>query len=211
MVESLIKFTNTKFYRSIIASAFAAGLLYLVCGFSFFVFDWVAKLAGLEEPAWAASTRSTLQIVLTILAGVLGFISGSGVLNNTFLGKFFYYAGRTALARGLFGQFLVFALIYFPMREVRTIPQINEGLPATGEAGMVLGGLLSVLGFLFFNLTYSISLRILGLHVHPCDDSHGSLFSSDVSREVWVLPSLSVFSSLNRLTVEKILSVKISE
>lgn len=159
MVESLIKFTNTKFYRSIIASAFAAGLLYLVCGFSFFVFDWVAKLAGLEEPAWAASTRSTLQIVLTILAGVLGFISGSGVLNNTFLGKFFYYAGRTALARGLFGQFLVFALIYFPMREVRTIPQINEGLPATGEAGMVLGGLLSVLGFLFFSGTLTGYMR----------------------------------------------------
>ncbi len=192
MVKAIVNFSHSKFARSFYAAFAGAALTWLLLSVAFLALNWIVDLADIAAPENAVALQGTVRLILAVLMGILGFIAGSGVLNGLWIGRFLYYAGRTALVRGLFGQGLVFAIVYFLMRDVRTIPEIESGVTqASGEAAIVLGALLSTFGFLWFSgVMTDWTLQMFGHHTElkhggpPGEPEWLRYFNIDVNHKV---------------------------
>lgn len=149
-MNSILKFTHSKLGRGIAAGVAGGILVYSVLYIVLGLFNWFVDLNGLEEPAWGQTAQGALLTLGVLWALGSGIISGSGNFNHTKLGAFFYYFGGTALSWGMMGQFLTLGVFYVLMQNVPTAREAAAEIPASGEAGLVLGAIFSVPMFLLF-------------------------------------------------------------
>ena len=150
MIESILKFTHSKFARGLVAGLAGALILVVFVHTDLLFFEWLAMKNGIEQPDWAPTARAAVLGLIAAWAIFSGLISGSGNFNHTRVGRFFYYFGGTALAWGMIGQSLTMGFFWLLLRNVPNAREIAAGASASGEAGMVLGALLGTPMFLLF-------------------------------------------------------------
>ena len=150
MIDNIIKFKKTSIARGI-AGGVAGGLfVYTILYTLTQLFVWFMTKSGATEPAWAATVQGAVLVLGVVWAFGSSIVSSSGSFNHTKVGAFFYYLGGTALAWGMMGQALTMGIFWVLMRNVKTYREISEGLPASGEAGLVIGAIFGVPMFLVF-------------------------------------------------------------
>ena len=191
-MEAIIKFSRTnKFARGLVGGLFGAIVIYAILYTVFGFFNWFMLKNGVEEPVWAATVRLGIIAVICGGAVVSGLVAGSGNFNHKRVGRLFYYAGGTALAWGTVGQMLTMGIVWTLMRNVPTAREVSLGSAASGEAGLVLGAILSVPMFLIFAGVLTDWIRpMFGIDTHL---HHGApvgepewmrYFSVDVNHKV---------------------------
>ncbi len=190
-MEAILKFTRSKFARGLVGglcgALFTVSILFTLIGF----FNWFALKNGLDEPAWAPTARIAVLAAGAGWAILSGLVSGSGNLNHTRVGRFFYYLGGSALAWVLVGSASTILFFFTIMRNVPTAREISLGAAPTGELGMVIGAVLSVpMGLLFGGVLTGWVLPIFGIDT---EIHHGApegepewmrYFSVDVNHKV---------------------------
>ncbi len=190
-MDAIFKFTRSKFARGLVGGLCGAlitfTILFTLIGF----FNWFALKNELIEPAWAPTVRIGILVAGVLWAIFSGLVAGSGGLNHTRIGRFFYYLGGTALAWVLVGSSGTILLFFLIMRNVRTAREIAIGASASGELGLVIGAILSVpMGLLVGGVLTGWVLPIFGIDT---EIHHGApegepewmrYFSVDVNHKV---------------------------
>lgn len=141
MLETYLRFTRSKVARSLVGAVFAAVVMVAVLRVTQTVGNWSLGRAGQTLSAGAAGALNAARILLIAWAAGSALISGSGAFNNTRIGRFFYYAAGTALAWGVVGQVIAYAL------GAGLVALFNGG-NFLSDGAIALGAIFSILGFL---------------------------------------------------------------
>ena len=147
----LLNLNKSKFSRSVVAAFFGAVLTFTIATLVFIFFNKIASLAGLVEPEWAPAARTATITAASIIAALIGFLSGSSALNGLKIGRFFYYAGGTALAWGLIGQAIGFFIGWLMGGGAGSMSAAGYA----GEPAVALGAVFSMFGFMFASGTFT--------------------------------------------------------
>lgn len=145
-------------------------------------------------PATAVETFHPIVVAILVAAVfavhvMVGAASAAGLFHNTRMGRFMYYAGASAYGWGLFGQAVGWGVGVLLVNLVRVLS--GDGFNAMAESAIVMGGIVSVLGFLLFSGVLTDWLLWIGGHETPLH--HGApegmpewfrYFSVDVNHKV---------------------------
>jgi cytochrome c oxidase subunit 1 len=184
MLENYLKFTRSKMARTIVGVAFAGiathALLYVVD----VLLGWYVSNHGAEFSASVASVWGVLRWLIVAWAVLSALVSGSGTLNHTRIGRFFYYTAGTALAWGVVGQVLAYLI------GAGTVALFNGG-NFFSDGAISLGAIYSIIGFLLGSgvttdwIKWSVGLKTPLHHGAPAGEPEWMrYFSIDVNHKV---------------------------
>lgn len=156
---TILKFTRSKATHSIVSALIGATIGAILA----YIFRTVLFLEGVVNAVKFLSGFALLPesavdtfhpIIVNVIAAVIfaahvmvGAGSGVGLFQNTRLGRFLYYAGASAFGWGLVGQ----AIGWIAGALLANLVRVLSGDPfdMMAESAVVLGGVFSVIGFMF--------------------------------------------------------------
>lgn len=156
---TILKFTRSKAAHSIVSALIGATIGAILA----YIFRTVLFLEGVVNAVKFLSGFALLPesavdtfhpIIVNVIAAVIfaahvmvGAGSGVGLFQNTRLGRFLYYAGASAFGWGLVGQ----AIGWIAGALLANLVRVLSGDPfdMMAESAVVLGGVFSVIGFMF--------------------------------------------------------------
>jgi len=187
-MEFILKIVRSKGFDAVMG-----GLLGVVMGGALaLLLNWLHEVIvvgalGMTPPAIVSDlVFPALGALIVAGSGAAGFASGLGLFQNSWIGRFFYYASANSLFRGIVGQLIAgtLGLAFFNLVSGNPALQMNE--PA-----LVFAGITSVLGFLLGSGV--LTDWLLWITGHPTPLLHGAppgkpewfrYFTPDVNHKV---------------------------
>lgn len=157
-MDTLLKITRSKGAHAVVSALVGAVVGAIWAAVLLAIFSLEPAVAGVKllvgfllipEAAVDAVLPPLLNVVAALIVAVhvvVGFGSGLNLFMDTRMGRFLHYAGATAFAWGLVGQFTAWLLGIGVVNAFRAAAGLETGL--LNEPALVFGAILSFIGFL---------------------------------------------------------------